>query len=66
MEKKADVKIELRSEKVRSIISKEPPFWVRHGISIITLLLIIAAAVVWFFIFSSSGLQLPKVRVAGL
>lgn len=43
-------KIELRSEKVRNIISSEPPFWVRHGISIIAIVLVVIAIVVYILL----------------
>ena len=43
-------KIELRSEKVRNIISSEPPFWVRHGISIIAMILVVIAVVVYLLL----------------
>ena len=41
------VNIELRSEKVRNIIGNEMPFFVRYGITIITVVLVIVALVVW-------------------
>ena len=43
------VNIELRSEKVRNIIGNEMPFFVRYGITIITVVLVIVALVVWVF-----------------
>lgn len=42
MEKKHE-KIQLRSEKVRHIIGNELPFWVRHGITIVTIILVFVA-----------------------
>ena len=46
MEKKHE-KIQLRSEKVRHIIGNELPFWVRHGITIVTVILIGVVVVAW-------------------
>jgi len=47
MEKEGKVNIELRSEKVRNIIGNEMPFFIRYGISIITVILAIVALGVW-------------------
>lgn len=47
MEKEGKVNIELRSEKVRNIIGNEMPFFIRYGISIITVMLAIVALGVW-------------------
>lgn len=44
---KDKTKIELRSEKVRNIIGNELPFWVRHGITIVTVILIGVVVVAW-------------------
>ena len=41
-------KIELRSEKVRKIIGDEMPFFIRYGISIITIVLILICIVLYF------------------
>ena len=49
MEKKEKVNIELRSEKVRNIISNEMPFFIRYGISIIAVILVAVALGVWLF-----------------
>lgn len=51
MEKGNNKAIELRSEKVRKIIGNEMPFFIRHGISIITLVLILMCLVVLFFLY---------------
>lgn len=51
MEKGNNKTIELRSEKVRKIIGNEMPFFIRHGISIITLVLILMCLVVLFFLY---------------
>ena len=42
--------IELRSEKVRKIIGDKMPFFIRYGISIITLVLILTG-IACYFIF---------------
>ena len=47
MEKEEKVNIELRSEKVRNIIGNGMPFFVRYGISIITVILALLALCVW-------------------
>ena len=47
MEKKDNVNIELRSEKVRNIIGNEMPLLVRYGITIITVVLALLAACIW-------------------
>ena len=47
MGKEEKVNIELRSEKVRNIIGNEMPFFVRYGISIITVILTLLAVGVW-------------------
>ena len=47
MGKEEKVNIELRSEKVRNIIGNEMPFFVRYGISIITVILTLLAVCVW-------------------
>lgn len=47
MGKEEKVNIELRSEKVRNIIGNEMPFFVRYGISIITVILALLAVGVW-------------------
>ena len=49
MEKEEKVKIELRSEKVRNIIGNEMPFFIRHGITIITVVLAMMAMGVWLY-----------------
>lgn len=49
MEKEEKVKIELRSEKVRNIIGNEMPFFVRYGITIITVVLAMMAMGVWVY-----------------
>jgi len=49
MEKEEKVKIELRSEKVRNIIGNEMPFFIRHGITIITVVLAMMAMGVWVY-----------------
>ena len=41
------VNIELRSGKVRNIISNEIPFFIRYGISIIVVVLAVVALGVW-------------------
>ena len=51
MEKGNNKTIELRSEKVRKIIGNEMPFFIRHGISIITLVLAIIAVCLFFSSF---------------
>lgn len=47
MEKEGKVNIELRSEKVRNIIGNEMPFFIRYGISIITVILVVIAVCTW-------------------
>ena len=47
LEKEERVNIELRSEKVRNIIGNEMPFFIRYGISIITVILVIIAVCIW-------------------
>lgn len=47
MEKEGRVNIELRSEKVRNIIGNEMPFFIRYGISIITVTLAVIAVCTW-------------------
>lgn len=47
MEKEGRVNIELRSEKVRNIIGNEMPFFIRYGISIITVILAVIAVCTW-------------------
>lgn len=47
MEKEEKVNIELRSEKVRNIISNEMPFFIRYGISVIAVVLAVVALGVW-------------------
>lgn len=49
MEKEEKVNIELRSEKVRNIIGNEMPFFIRHGITIITVVLAMMAMGVWLY-----------------
>ena len=49
MEKGNNKTIELRSEKVRKIIGNEMPFFIRHGISIITLVLILMCIICYLF-----------------
>ena len=47
MEKNNDLeKIELRSEKVRRIVNEKPPFFIRYGTIILTILLLLAAIIV--------------------
>ena len=41
------VNIELRSEKVRNIIGNEMPFFIRYGITIITIILCLVALVLF-------------------
>jgi uncharacterized membrane protein YcaP (DUF421 family) len=42
MNKNIDIeKIEIRSEKVRRIINEKPPFLIRHGTTILTIILVI-------------------------
>lgn len=48
MEEK-EIKIELRSEKVRNIIGNEMPFLIRYGITIITVILAIVAGCIWMY-----------------
>ena len=48
MEKNNDLeKIELRSEKVRRIVNEKPPFFIRYGTIILTVLLLLAAIIVY-------------------
>lgn len=47
MEKEEKINIELRSEKVRNIIGNDMPFFIRYGISIITIVLVMMAIGVW-------------------
>lgn len=47
MMEKQQEQIELRSEKVRHIIGNELPFWVRHGITVVTVMLALAATGIW-------------------
>lgn len=47
MEKEEKVNIELRSEKVRNIIGNEMPFFIRYGITIITVVLAMMAICIW-------------------
>ena len=54
MEKEEKVNIELRSEKVRNIISNEMPFFIRYGISIIAVVLAMVALGVWLYYNVSS------------
>ena len=49
MEKEGKETIELRSEKVRNIIGNEMPFFIRHGITIITVVLAMMAMGVWIY-----------------
>lgn len=52
MNKNKDIeKIEIRSEKVRSIINEKPPFLIRHGTTILTIILMIIAVVVYVYVF---------------
>lgn len=46
--------IGLRSEKVRNVISKIPPFIIRSGITVITILICGIMAVAWFVPYPES------------
>lgn len=47
---KDKTKIELRSEKVRNIISNELPFLIRYGITFVAVVLTLMAIITWWFI----------------
>lgn len=52
MNKNKDIeKIEIRSEKVRSIINEKPPSLIRHGTTILTIILMIIAVAVYVYVF---------------
>ena len=52
MNKNIDIeKIEIRSEKVRRIINEKPPFLIRHGTTILTIILMIIAVAVYVYVF---------------
>ena len=53
------VNIELRSEKVRNIISNEMPFFIRYGISIIVVILAVVALGVWLH-YNNGGIELES------
>lgn len=48
MDKNSDLeKIEIRSDKVRKIISERPPFFIRNGTMILAVLLLIIALIIY-------------------
>lgn len=47
-------KIEIRSEKIRNIMSEEPPFVIRYGTVIISIILLISAVCIYIFMASSN------------
>lgn len=43
-------KIEIRSQKVRDVMNEEPPFLIRQGTTIITLLLLLSISFIYLII----------------